>query len=447
MNKIKKIIIILVILIVITSGILIYFMNINKKQKEELNENNTDNGNAELIESSYEVQKAFSKIDTQKRNKYFAVENIVNSYVSILKQCNGIIGEQKYNDIAVNEQGADRLLNLLDNSYKQEFNITKNYVLNNQLSYNNYELNIDNIYISEVSEAINLFIVEGTIDNENINLMIKTDNNNMTFSIFPEEYMNKNNYNIDMPEENIKIDNSEITANADNTFNYTNITDQYVMQKIVQNYNYYINNNINKAYDLLQNEYKQKKFPVIEYFNDYIDNNRDILKNIEISKYKINNYDEYTEYICMDKYENYYIFEEKSVMDYTVKLDSYTVASDYLMSNYSKSTVQEKAQYDIGKVIEALNKKDYEYVYSKLKESDKTIHYQTYDIFENAVKNKFYNINKIQYGSSSENENNSYKCNTYITDYYDEDENGFELEFTVNLKDNNDYEISFIMNN
>ena len=119
MNKIKKIIIILVILIVITSGILIYFININKKQKEELNENNTDNGNIELIETSYEAQKAFSKIDTQKRNKYFAVENIVNSYVSILKQCNGIIGEQKYNDIAVNEQGADRLLNLLDNSYKQ----------------------------------------------------------------------------------------------------------------------------------------------------------------------------------------------------------------------------------------------------------------------------------------------------------------------------------------
>ena len=205
--------------------------------------------------------------------------------------------------------------------------------------------------------------------------------------------------------------------------------------------------NVHKAYDLLQNEYKQKKFPVIEYFNNYIDNNRDILKNIEISKYKINKYDGYTEYICMDKYANYYIFEEKSVMDYTVKLDSYTIASDYLMSNYSKATIQEKAQYDIGKVIEALNRKDYEYVYSKLKESDKKMHYQTYDAFEHVVNNKFYNVNKIQYGSFSENGDNSYKYNTYITDYYDEDENGFELEFTVNLKDNNDYEISFIINN
>ena len=78
--------------------------------------------------------------------------------------------------------------------------------------------------------------------------------------------------------------------------------------------NDYINNmysNIETAYNLLDEEYRNKKFGSLENYKKYVN-------SLNFNSYKISTYSKYNK-------EGYLVFKTNGVMQYSVLLDDYTV--------------------------------------------------------------------------------------------------------------------------
>ena len=90
--------------------------------------------------------------------------------------------------------------------------------------------------------------------------------------------------------------------------------------------NDYIHNmfyDVEKAYNLLDDEYKTKKFGSLDNFKVYVD-------SLEYSTYVLSRYykkdtDGYIIFGVYDKNGNFFAFKTKGVLQYTVFLDDYTV--------------------------------------------------------------------------------------------------------------------------
>lgn len=203
-----------------------------------------------------------------------------------------------------------------------------------------------------------------------------------------------------------------------------------------------INNDEEFYNNYLESNYKQKRFITLQNFRDYKEKDIDKLRSIYIKKYEKNEYENYTEYICIDQYNNYYIFQEKSPMNYTVKLDTYTIDTQEFKEKYGKETQQQKVEMNLEKIKQALNRKDYQYIYEKLDSIFKSNNFATLPEFENYIKNTFFSINQIEYGEFN-SQANTYIYETKITDYTKETQDVIEKIFIIKLEEGEDFTISF----
>lgn len=91
-------------------------------------------------------------------------------------------------------------------------------------------------------------------------------------------------------------------------------------------YNDYIKKtyyNIEEAYSLLDEEYREKKFGNIDKFKNYIYSNTDY--SYKMTKYYKEVNGQYIDFGVYDSNDNLYIFRTNGVMQYKVYLDDYTV--------------------------------------------------------------------------------------------------------------------------
>ena len=85
-------------------------------------------------------------------------------------------------------------------------------------------------------------------------------------------------------------------------------------------------------------------------------------------------------------------------MEFTIKLDSYTIDIPEFIEKYDGGNDQTKVAMNIEKVIQALNNKDYNYIYGKLDETFKRNNFETINKFEEYMKNNFFEKNQIYSG-------------------------------------------------
>lgn len=165
-----------------------------------------------------------------------------------------------------------------------------------------------------------------------------------------------------------------------------------------------------------------------------------------MNKYKVNKKDNHTEYICIDQYGNYYIFDEIAVMKYTVRLDTYTIDSDEFLNKYNNGSEQLKVGMNLEKVFQALNRKDYQYIYEKLYPEFRENNFPTLNKFKEYMQNEFFEINKITYGEF-ESKSNIDIYDVYITDAREDEEEAdikkVEKSFILKLGEGTDFEMSF----
>lgn len=107
-----------------------------------------------------------------------------------------------------------------------------------------------------------------------------------------------------------------------NEYSVTNITDEQMASIYLLDFRYNVYNDINMAYQSLDESYRNKKFGSLNAFQEYI---KSINLSSTISKYYISQGDGNKIYGVYDSNDNLFIFKTNGVMQYTVYLDDYTV--------------------------------------------------------------------------------------------------------------------------
>lgn len=392
----------------------------------------------------YENKQNIELLDN--RNKYFVVEKIVSSLVSYIKETNGdmeydktLIDEQSAKD-AFQKEGTKIINEMLDDEYKKAMNNNDANIINFAKKYNNYQSIIDKIYIYDKSAKIDIYIVYAFIGNEEFNLIIKTDSEDNTFSIFLNDYFKKYNYNENMKIEDINISEASIEENEYNKFSYTNISDKQMAQYYLNNYMKLVRTNPSLAYNLLDEQYKESKFKTSDKFVNYTQEKKDML--ITLKEYKIINDKEYTIYICKDQYDFVYIFKEKSLMNYTVQLDDYTIENKELVEEYNKLRQVDKGAKNVEKFFEMINMKDYQNAYTKLDNTFKNNNFATLQKFEEFIKQQTYNYNSINIESYAMIDSDLYTYTVKIRNVENSNEQR-TYKLIIKLLEGTDFKMSF----
>lgn len=440
-NKFIIFIIILFIIIIIGISLVIKYLQNNP---DTLLEKNGDAG--EIVD--YENQETQKVTDFV---KFYTVVNCVNTYIDVMNVNNArYYGTDENNNYAIvvsNEDINKNIYNILSEQYINNKEITvenlkdKTETLEKKAIFVPLKMNvlIDNV-VEKYAVYGFLTDIEYNFIKE-IYLYVNLDISNKTFSIEPIE--NKDIKSI----EDIEIinNNKEIEKNDNNTVVEAKISTEYLCQKYMDYYKKMVLVSPKLAYEYLDNDYKEKRFGDYEGFKKYVQDNRDNILRTSLNEYLVDYYDEYSEYVCKDKYGNLYIFDEKGILDFTLKLDTYTITTDKFKETYEKSVDYKKVQMNIDKFFQMINRQDYKTAYSCLAQSYKDNYFKTQEEFEKYVKNNFYTYNKVSYEKYEQKGDKLYIFNIKLEDITGENAEKKDVKIIMQLNDDLDFEMSFGM--
>lgn len=219
-----------------------------------------------------------------------------------------------------------------------------------------------------------------------------------------------------------------------NEFSYSNIYTEQLLQMYLLDYKSNCLDNPENAYKLLNKEYREKKFENLDSYLQYINKNKEEIAGAKVNKFTVNNFDNFKEYIIQDQFGNYYIFYVTAVMEYTVMLDNYTVASESFKQEYNKVDSEEKALMNLNRFLEAIENQDYEYAYNKLYSTFKGSNFPTQLDFENYINQDWINYDNIE-KVNIEKQSEIYVCTVNTGQN--------EKKFLLKLENDAEYLISF----
>lgn len=449
----KKVLIAICVTIFIIIILLISILAINKKSESSI-DNETAESKNEVTNSisneeeivDYTVEETNQKIEeiiynkvkyVTEKNEYFTVKSILRKYVELMGD---------------NEKG--NLIKLFAPDYLNEFNINKENLKYNFLQRENYTqvyyIDIENILKAETSDRNTLYFITADVSIEyttnvyQLNIMLELDRVKLTYNIYPEEYLIKHALNNLKVGSSIQYDNGEIADRDLNKYNYVKtVTDKEMVNKLFDDYIYILKVDRIKAYKKLSEAYAKGRFNTQERFNKYIEDRMNIFNFVKINQYKVYNSDNYTDYICTDQYNNYYIFRQQDgIMRYTVFLDTYTVELDTFKEEYNNSKDDEsKLSLQLGKIRQMLNNRDYNAIYNKLNETFRNNNFTNVSKLEEYLKNNIYNINSIVISECEENDD-YYVCKATIINQENTNESK-DINLIIKLIDSNNFEMSF----
>ena len=128
-------------------------------------------------------------------------------------------------------------------------------------------------------------------------------------------------------------------------------------------------------------------------------------------------------------------------MDYTVKLDTYTIITDKFKEEYANGNDNKKVIMNMDKFIQMINNKDFKSAYQVLNNTFKENNFGSEEAFKQYMKNTYYNYNNIVINDFS-SENNTYICKTTITNKENEEETK-DMNIIMKLNHGTDFEMSF----
>lgn len=440
--KIVKIMIIVVIIIIILL-LLILMLNRNNINKNLIIKDNLNiNEGGEVLPEKNNNE--FVKVDDY--SMFFTVWNSFNNYIDVLKYNIDENDEIEENPYAIKSEEDKRkiIFSMLDINYKENNNINseQDVVLNKEIRE---EASIIPIEIKvKYGDKIQVYALDLYIENVNEKKLnekfyiLRIDNNNSTFSIEPIENCN----NID--EISVGDNLNNIESNDYNKYYLEQISDEAVVKMYLQKYKYMVVNYPEIFYDnCLEEEYKEKRFGNFDNFKKYIEENENEISNVKAMKYSKNNYIDNNEYIVMDQNNNVYIFKENSIMNFTIKLDTYTILTENFEKTYVEATNEQKVQMNIDKFIQMINRQDYRTSYACLADSFKNNYFKTEEEFKQYVQNNFFLYNDINYNSLKEENDNLYSCELNLTDLTNESDEVKKISIVMKLEDDMNFKMSF----
>lgn len=436
MKRIKKLIIILLVIIaiLILSILIINVKNKEKKVGDSLNaESSVDPGVPEEdINENIENNNNILQYVTD-RNYYAIIESISQNYVNVASY-----GEKNI------------LKNIFSNKFIEAYKINDN----NILSYTGVEqvsnTKINSTYIISdilytVQDNAYIYIVKGKYRFSNwssykeLDLMIVLDDINEKYVLFPDEFLKKNNYNNLKENDTLKLNDIILSSEKVASFSRVSLDDKEYSNELFEDWKEKIIYDKKGAYSKLNNQYKEKRFSNYNSFTDYLSNKKYMPT---INQYRVYSKDDYTDYICTDQYNNYYIFRVKGeVMRYTVFLDNYTVELDTFKENYNNGDDQAKVSIQIGKIKQMINSRDYSTIYEKLNNAFKNNNFKSVSELKNYLEKNLYEQNSINIENIIQKDG-YYACECTLTNYKMKSETK-NMSIIIKLDDFENYEISF----
>lgn len=371
------------------------------------------------------------------RNKYFGIDLIVSNYIN-----------------HSGEGNVDHFMNIFSSKYISENNITKDNIMSKteipKLSREGSYYIYDIISVLESRQSINFYtyIVEFKYrTNADINLktnkvLIVVDSQNVTYEVYPENYLKKNNYYNLKEGDILEASYEKIEKNQGNSYIPVQKSDMEMANKYFNSFKQRLIYDSDLAYETLNNEYIVNRFGTKEKFKKYLEENKYLIAIMQLDLYIVKRYDNYTDYICKDKYDNYYIFRQKDgIMRYTAFLDSYTVELDYFKELYDNCNINDKVGLQVNKFKQMINSKDYNSIYNKLNAAFKNNNFANVSELETYLKNNMYDINDIRIPDIKEYED-YYICTCILVNFQDKNESK-NMNIIIKLIDSNNFEMSF----
>lgn len=450
MDKIKRIIIIASIILLLLVIIIVVLLNMQDKENIQKESN-------QIPEE--EVIATWTQVNDYEI--YYTVKNVISNYIVYIQELNG----DQYIDTGKLEMTEDEIKvelqkealagikSILDKQYIETMMVNDTKIISEQEIYKqngnykenvNYNLTIEKMLTKNLNENIVLALVNAKIVNKDLNIIVKLDKANRTYSVFLEDYIQKYNYNENMKEEEININQDGIEENGYNIYVKVEATEAYIISQYFSEYKIKMLDETQEAYKLLDTEYSQRKYGEYQNFKNYVDENKEKIQQASIDKYQINEHDGTKEYVCIDNNGKYYIFFEDSLTNYRVLLDTYTVDVPEFLEKYNKNSNEIKVGLNIQKIFEAINDGDYNYAYNKLDETFRRENFSNQETFEKYIKENFYAKNTLQH-NSCEKIGDVYMYSITIKDATENNGNSIKKTFVMQLKEGTDFVMSFSM--
>ena len=446
-NKLLRRTIIIVGVVVILLIILI--LNLTKNE-DSVSEDNTIEYKEEYAST---IGKTFRKIDDF--SMYYTAKNIIKNYITYFENVNSDVTvevgrvemtEKEIRDYQIQE-GIKAIDCLFDKEYKESKNIDRNEIISfvaqykNNNSTNSYKIEFDEIYIAEITDDKKVLLVYSKVNNKDFNCMIKVDLMNKRYSIFYEDFMKKEKYTKDRTDE-VKLDDSNIEQNDYNTFIYSSSNNQSIAIQYFSDLKEKMKNDRKMLYDILDKEYKEKRFDNYEKFYNYLNNLNERIDRLDISKFKFLD----NRIKIIDNYNNMYTFEIGDFMKYSIVMDDYTIEDNEFNEIYDKLSDANKVSVNIEKFIKMLNLKDYESAYKLLDSNFKKNNYPSIEAFKKYVEKNLYGYSKITTVNNSNETGNYYITSLDLEDGESENIRKKQITIIMQLLEGTDFVMSFSMN-
>lgn len=457
MKSLKKMIIVLIILILIISIIISFIIitEIRKQNKEVKEEKDSENALQEMIveTTTNEIKKITDEAE------YFNVKKCLDNYKAYSDY---LYYAQLYDEIPDGEKENLKL------KKKQLLNIVPEFVIQKlELSADNVyakiglpdkEMRIDNILVStqriefkQNADNVNIkaYIVNGVfIDRNNyqkeeFNMIVLMDATNFTYLVVPQKYIEQEK--IELKEGISLVLYTENVIKNNNYNNYTEKmqTEEDMSKEYFNRFRQCLTKDILYIYNKLEEEYRNKRFETYEKFVNYINDNIENLSKVKLTSYMVNHNEESTEYICKDQYENVYIFEQVAPLDFSLKLDNYTILTEKFKKTYEDADNYKKIQMNIDKFFQMINRYDYETAYKYLAEGYRNNYFKTEGEFSDFAKNNFYTYNKISFESSEQRGEKLYTYEIALSDLTGTSQEVKKVFIVMQLNDDFNFEMSF----
>lgn len=456
----KKGIIILAVLSILVAIVLVVLFVQKGNIENKLQEGTTVNE----IENPSEKEEINQLKIISVRSEFLLVENCIKTFY------------QNYAAINSSGEQLERVYNLLDNDYIQEFNITKENLIGKYGNSKTIEVDVTKIYGMALEGNQHIYFAYGYLRDtsssqiSDLAIAIKVDNSNQTFSVLPYEYLQKKNCLNITEQSKVEINKTEKIENKTYNVYQNNYQDEETyVTKLFENYMNRALYHIEFAYQCLNSQYSQKRFGSLQNYKSYVEQNRELylsysMKNakkpeefsnmqeylmyldtyqtLKLKSYQVSRQNNITQYVCIDSQENYYIFQETAPMQYSVILDTYTIDLPEFIEKYNTMTEEQKVLFNIQKFFEAINHQDYKYAYNKLDTTFRNNNFGSLTQFEAYAKKNFFNDNKLAAGKA-EKQGNLYLYDITISDATGKETNTKKKNFVMQLKEGTDFVMSF----
>ena len=229
-----------------------------------------------------------------------------------------------------------------------------------------------------------------------------------------------------------------------NEYEYASVTTEDLVKMYFNKYLSNVANDVEKAYNMLDDEYRQKRFKNLEGYKQFISENRDAILSTRLKSYiqkdNLGN-TEYTEFICTDQNDNFYTIRETAIMQIKFILDDHTLETEEFLEKYNSTEEEGKVALNIQRFVDALNTKDYEYAYNCLSDGFKDNYFKNIEDFKKYVNEKLYDNISLHYLSySSDNGLHRY---TVVMAHSGDQVETIQKTIIMKLNEGTNFEMSF----